>query len=346
MIFRIDGFTGNNDEYIAYLEHNVLLLRDQLACSSRIIPETSTPQRNVRQEAEPADVHGVELREAEVRDAESHEPPGVQEAERCEPPEIQESHNRDSARSRALNKNGLKHARCGLQIEHYDASQHLVKRTRFPASKVLSNQAPPWKSHADKLVETVPLKDSWKATMDSDGISDALSSGMAVKYILGQDTPLHHWSQITEATPSSYSSGSFSTMLERLSACAKLAASRNTDAYLVLMLTNFQTFVVLSACIVALDTGSIPKQDIYQIVRIAVGKNGDEVYCVRKLEAARYLNRLVDALVVKGWQGRAAELVLRCMAPLHLPSSTSLIRSLARESPLVILLPPFSCSSC
>ncbi|KAK3670790.1 hypothetical protein LTR78_009362 [Recurvomyces mirabilis] len=68
------------------------------------------------------------------------------------------------------------HLRSGIRFRLCDPSRYERKRRRpTPA------QAPPWKNHADKLLQEVPKKSQWDEVMDSDGISEALRSDKAIR---------------------------------------------------------------------------------------------------------------------------------------------------------------------
>ena len=84
-------------------------------------------------------------------------------------------------------------------------------------------------------------------------------------------------------------------------------------ASIAVTIANFQRILVLSACAVlrAIATPRIPEERILYIVKICLGYVSDD-YCIRMLNTAVFINRLVDVLNVHGWDGRADELLLWC----------------------------------
>ena len=92
---------------------------------------------------------------------------------------------------------------------------------------------------------------------------------------------------------------------------AETAANRAFTVEYVLMLVNFQKFIVLCICAVLSQTGA-SKPALVDIMRICFG-NVSEEYALRLWRTAVFLNQLVDGLGFRGWENRASELLLLCV---------------------------------
>ena len=91
---------------------------------------------------------------------------------------------------------------------------------------------------------------------------------------------------------------------------AETAANRALTMECILMLVNFQKFIVLCICAVLSQIGA-SKPALVDITRICFGDVSEE-YALRLWRIAIFLNQLVDSLGFRGWGNRASELLLLC----------------------------------
>jgi len=250
MSSRIYNFHGSQDEYIAFLEAEVLRLRQWHCRCGRSIQETSSelPRQTLSQDSNPP-----------LKDS-------------------------------------------GLRIEQW--------KPRLTSSKRPRSDNPPWKRHAAQLVEMIPTAREWRQIMEEKGLYQAMRTGAAVAYLLGNEHNVPIVPKMTESSDTAGLNGD-AVILGRITTYAQIAARRQENASLALMLANFQKFVVLSACVVVTATRKIPPKNIFDIVRTCLGSASDD-YCRRMLHTAKYINTLIDTLAIHGWDGRAAELFLLC----------------------------------
>lgn len=104
---------------------------------------------------------------------------------------------------------------------------------------------------------------------------------------------------------------SCSGRLDQIKRYATATMQKQMSAGVALALADFQMFLVLSSCAVLLEAGDAPA-DIFEIVRICIGRDTSERRCKNILKACRYLNRLADSLYMRGWGLRAGEAILLC----------------------------------
>lgn len=164
----------------------------------------------------------------------------------------------------------------------------------------------PWKQLAKTLIRETPLAKDWAYILRNKGVYDMMSTGKAVMILLGSE----YGSNAPTGQDQRLAIEDEQGVFRRVAAYARTAAQKGVDASAALMFANFQKFLVFCLCNVMRDNG-LPLNDVYEIVRICLGKISDD-YCCRVLRATVYLNQLVDALYMEGWGLRASELLLLC----------------------------------
>lgn len=208
----------------------------------------------------------------------------------------------------------------GLQVKVWQPPPPKKRRTQparparppcaTPARHAEALEAPDlrWKDHAKKLVESTPPAQKWKEGMKEKGLYDIMSTSAAAAYFFKDEySP-------SVSTNLSLGTQHGSDFLDQMAHYAKITVQKHESAKVAVMLANFQKFILLSACAVAIANtdDSARKEAIFNIVRICMGSCSDE-YCRRILGTVVYMNRLVDTLAIHGFDGRAAELLLLCM---------------------------------
>lgn len=192
-----------------------------------------------------------------------------------------------------------------------EGSQELsIVEWTYP-SKRLKRANPAWKKHAERLIALSPTPEQWIPTLQQHGLSDIISNGKAIAHLLGDGGQLDTLRKSTMVGQSSTLQPE-SALLDRVSLYAQSASQQKVTAEILVRLSNFQKFLVVSACAVLRNIlPEVPEKEILNIVRICVGDHSDD-YCRRMLRVAVYLNTLIDVLNVNGWDKRAGELVLLC----------------------------------
>lgn len=185
--------------------------------------------------------------------------------------------------------------------------RHWKPRTIRPKSS-----RPAWKRHAETLVKKTPLACEWWSSLSEQGIYEVMYSGAAIAFLLDDET-----------NPPSAQCGPLdrsildddSALLRHITSYARGARQRQLTASIAVRLANFQQILVLSACAVlrSIATPRLPEERILGIVKICLGDVSDD-YCIRMLNTAVFINRLVDVLNAHGWDGRAGELLLWCQS--------------------------------
>jgi hypothetical protein len=205
-----------------------------------------------------------------------------------------------SARIRWRPSDGVRQ-RHGLEIRHWKPG------TRKPQSST-----PAWKRHAEVLVKKTPPAREWWSTLREQGIYEVMRDGTAIAFLLGDETspPAPRRGALEQDM-----SDAGYALLNHVACYARGARQRQMTASIAVRLANFQQILVLSACAVlrAIATPRIPEERILYIVKICLGDVSDD-YCIRMLNTAVFINRLVDVLNAHGWDGRAGELLLWCQS--------------------------------
>jgi len=188
----------------------------------------------------------------------------------------------------------------------------LEARHGYRPAKRPKPSTPAWKRHADGLVRKTPLALEWWSSLRKQGIYDVMCNGMAVAFLLGDETspPVARGAAVEQ----NLSNDGFA-LLQRIAKYAHDATQRHLTASVAVRLANFQQILVLSTCVVlrSMARPSFPDEKLLDIVKICLGDVSDE-YCFRMLDTAVFINRLVDVLNAHGWDGRAAELLLWCQS--------------------------------
>lgn len=167
-----------------------------------------------------------------------------------------------------------------------------------------------WLPLAKKLVDLTPLAADWWKEAELFNLETIMQGGMAAQFVLDGSTKTLSIPRQTE-NEVSYNYGTEECwLLSATRAYAETAANRAFTVECVLMLVNFQKFIVLCICAVLSQTGA-PKAALVDITRICFG-NVSEEYALRLWRTAVFLNQLVDGLGFRGWGNRASELLLIC----------------------------------
>lgn len=189
----------------------------------------------------------------------------------------------------------------GLEIRHWK-----------PNAKKQKSSCPAWKRHAEGLVKRTPVAREWWSSLREQGIYEVMCSGAAIAFLLGDETSPP---SAQRGTLERSISNDGSALLRHIACYARGANQRQMTASIAVRLANFQQILVLSACAVlrSIATPKISEERILGIVKICLGDVSDD-YCIRMLNTAVFINRLVDVLNAHGWDGRAGELLLWCQS--------------------------------
>ena len=176
-----------------------------------------------------------------------------------------------------------------------------------PVTTTRNTGADNWKPLAQQLIDGTPQGRNWRMWIQELQVHAVINSGIAADYV----------SDGLAATPYvpvnvSCPTGPRGDILTAVQNYAESAAIRFASAKCVMMLVNFQKFLVLCICAV-LSRMSFPKEALINITRICFGDVSDE-YAVRLWRTALFLNELIDKLDIEGWGGRATQLLLVCKA--------------------------------
>lgn len=169
---------------------------------------------------------------------------------------------------------------------------------------------PEWKSHARKLLNATPKGESWWQAIEKAGLYETMSEGKAATFLLDQDCSS---AILAKASDSSHQGQPHCRISSRLRSYALSSMHRNASATMALKLINFQQFLLLSACAVLRTTRQVCMESLVDIVKICIGCKSER-YSMRILDTVMWMNKLVDALNVKGWNNRAPELLLLCQS--------------------------------
>lgn len=187
-------------------------------------------------------------------------------------------------------------------------SLHIVQfdpRGQAPTSKVRRHEVPLWKTNAKILFDATPKGVNWFQAIREAHLHDALDNGHVVEYLLDQ-------AQLPPSLQSTYGSTDSQGPAAFLRSYAQCLNQRTHVLAITTKLVNFQEFLFLSACAVLFKSRTIPEADVLNICRIPLGVERSDRYCRRLIDAAIYVNTLVDTLSAYHWGNRAIELVLLC----------------------------------
>ncbi len=205
------------------------------------------------------------------------------------------------------------------QKRGFDNESESTEGFRFISWQALNQPPKPrdngtksWMPLAKKLVNLTPLAADWWKEAESFNLETIMQGGMAAQFVLDGSTkdlliPRRKETQVLY---------NYDTeerwLLNAARAYAETAANRALTVECVLMLVNFQKFIVLCVCAVLSQTGA-SKPALIDITRVCFG-NVSEEYALRLWRTAVFLNQLVDGLGFRGWGNRASELLLICKA--------------------------------
>jgi hypothetical protein len=194
-----------------------------------------------------------------------------------------------------------------------------------------------WKPLAKQLIDGTPQGRNWMMRIQELQIHDVINNGIAADYV-SDGLAATPYVSVNVSCPA----GSRCDVLTAVQNYAESAATRFASANCVMMLVNFQKFLVLCICAV-LSRMDFSKEALINITRICFGNVSDE-YAVRLWRTALFLNELIDKLDIQGWGGRATQLLLVCTAQFR--PKWSLSFTAFRESASDFLLPICRCSRC
>lgn len=193
------------------------------------------------------------------------------------------------------------------ELQQFDTSE--TRPCHHPAKRS-KNSAPTWKKNSAQLLKRTPLAENWWSSLRSEGIYEVMCNGTAVAFLLGDNSnPPVAQGTVTKASVA----GDDLALLRHVALHAQSASQRRLTASVAIRLANFQQILVLSSCAVirSIARPSVPQERLLDIVKICLGNVSDD-YCLRMLDTAVFINRLIDILNAHGWDGRAAELLLWC----------------------------------
>jgi hypothetical protein len=181
-------------------------------------------------------------------------------------------------------------------------------REERPPPEGASCGTPKWKPIAETLVKEIPKASEWAEKLDILGIR----SVTAVTFLINDGSPTQMQTNAPlnrELTPPSTTERLLP--LQRLKEYALTMAQYSTRAVATIRLTNLSQFIILSSCLVFRELAG-PKQDIYDIVKVSVGRDISEKYIEELLRTVRFINLSIDTFNTEGWGDRASELLLIC----------------------------------
>ncbi len=167
-----------------------------------------------------------------------------------------------------------------------------------------------WMPLAKKLVDLTPLAADWWKQAELFNLEAIMQGGMAAQFVLDGSTKTLSIRRRKETEGSNNHVTEECWLLGAARGYAEIAANRSFTVECVLMLVNFQKFLVLCICAVLSQTGA-SKPALVDITRICFGDVSEE-YALRLWRTAVFLNQLVDGLGFRGWGNRASELLLLC----------------------------------
>lgn len=152
----------------------------------------------------------------------------------------------------------------------------------------------PWKNQAESLVLKTPKAIEWNRKIKEANIYTIMVDDNAAAFLLDENRPVSTLCVQQDITQQ------MQGVAGRVQQYARSATTRDLNAQIASKVANFQKFLLLSACAVLREEQEIPQNTINDILRISL----DDVknrYCMRMLDTAVYLNRLIDCLNSYGW---------------------------------------------
>ncbi|KAG8531614.1 uncharacterized protein KY384_003245 [Bacidia gigantensis] len=165
-----------------------------------------------------------------------------------------------------------------------------------------------WMPLAKKLVDITPLAADWWKKAEFFNLETIMQGGVAAQFVLDGSTKTLSIPRQKEIEVSYNYGAEECWLLSAAKGYAETAANRALTVECVLMLVNFQKFIVLCICAVLSQMGA-SKAALVDITRICFGDVSEE-YALRLWRTAIFLNQLVDGLGFRGWGNRASELLL------------------------------------
>lgn len=296
---RVDDFEGTVDEYLAYLENIIVVVREHHDTHH----STCAAAPHARLKATVAYAQGKEipmywssiltcLEAAHVESTSEHEP-------------------------------------LQILIEKPGGPKAVSSRKRLrPDDTAISSQTVTWERTAQSLLEVVPRHQDWRQTLQKKKVYHYVSEGMFLEDLLGGTTNRlglqgHTVGSSVLQAP---------TSVARLQDYAHSAAALRCSAEAALGLAHFQQFIVLSACAVLLDLGEPSQDTVYDIAKVCMGTSMSNDHCLKLLRTACFLNKLIDRLNAGKVGKHASELVLVCRCD-RCALSIKFSADIIRESP-------------
>ena len=299
--YRIDGFEGTQEEYVAFLERLVFALRVDGLTASNGCTHTGLTQ--------PSD----EMLSV-VEDIPQPSIAGVAQA------------NDESLSSTENSTENISQASTNVQFRFVqDFVCGPVRQRAKPAF-------PAWKKFAQQLVRLTPTADEWAQRLTNLEVLENTHNGRILSMLLHGTSEMPAIRETDSAISALLQDESLPT--RNVLAYATNAMRNDVSASLMVTLANFQKFLVLSSCAVLHNAGT-SKETASMIAKVCLGNVSDD-HCWNMIKTAVYLNQMIDVLSVNGWYKRASELVLICMS-----SSVyfQLLSDCARESASFSVLP-------
>lgn len=307
---RIDLFPGTDEEYVQFLETEVIGLRNRLQIISEVesqiavispFQQTQTVPQRPPSTTAPTSAAIVTLPTAALGpNPVAHSAAVLQLSTPTEDPSRSQrdlsNHSASNSRIYASElRDGRDETSGGFHI--WKPEEHKIKYTTI-SSKI------------DWLVRHMPKATQWLSRIQEARLFDCVQSGNIISHLLESDPDV----PLTQSAAAAIGEGGSSSehLVSRVMELAQLAAKKAVDATVSLMISRFQKFVVLSACRVLRQTRKITSTDCKTVAMLCLGKNIGDKYCRRIMNTVLFLNRLIDSLGARGWTRRAAELVLLC----------------------------------
>ena len=196
------------------------------------------------------------------------------------------------------------------ESECTDGSRFISWQPSNQVPKPRDTGAKSWMPLAKKLIDLTPLAADWWKKAELFHLETIMQGGMAAQFVLDGSTKTLSITRREETEVANNRGTEESWLLCAARRYAETTANRALTVECVLMLVNFQKFIVLCICAVLSQTGA-SKPALVDITRICFG-NVSEEYALRLWRTAVFLNQLVDGLGFRGWGNRASELLLLC----------------------------------
>lgn len=175
-------------------------------------------------------------------------------------------------------------------------------------SKNRRRETPEWQHKADILVQKTQ---QFQHSAEWNAVCEAMCTDQAAAFLIDENYTTPHPSNVPTSALQAHRTDTVD-VIELLRMYAQNTIKRGAAASMATMFASFQKFILLSSCAVLYYSKS--SMEVLDIVRICIGSDATERYCVQVLNTTKYIHRLVDTLNSHGWGTRASVLLLVCPA--------------------------------